>query len=86
MVASVEGHPLELTPVEFRLLQTLASQPGRIFSRTQLMDNLYEDNRIVTDRTVDSHVKNLRKKIGECGANPEVIRSVYGVGYKFELE
>ncbi len=86
MVATVEGHPLELTPVEFRLLKTLVNQPGRIFSRAQLMENLYEDNRVVTDRTVDSHVKNLRKKIAEHHNNPELIRSVYGVGYKYEQE
>ncbi len=86
MLATVEGQPLDLTPVEFRLLTTLVNQPGRIFSRAQLMENLYEDNRIVTDRTVDSHVKNLRKKIGEHHSNPDLIRSVYGVGYKFEVE
>lgn len=84
MLALVAGEPLDLTLVEFRLLSTLVSQPGRIFSRSQLMDNLYEDNRIVTDRTVDSHVKNLRKKITEHCGDTELIRSVYGVGYKFE--
>jgi two-component system, OmpR family, response regulator BaeR len=84
MLATVAGKALELTPIEFRLLTTLVSQPGRIFSRTQLMENLYEDNRIVTDRTVDSHVKNLRKKIAEQHGDDELIYSVYGVGYKFE--
>ena len=84
MLATVSGQALELTLVEFRLLSTLVGQPGRIFSRSQLMDKLYEDRRIVTDRTVDSHVKNLRKKIAEHHSNPELIRSVYGVGYKYE--
>lgn len=84
MLATVSGQALELTLVEFRLLSTLVGQPGRIFSRSQLMDKVYEDHRIVTDRTVDSHVKNLRKKIAEHHSNPELIRSVYGVGYKFE--
>ncbi len=84
MLATVSGQALELTLVEFRLLSTLVEQPGRIFSRSQLMDKVYEDRRIVTDRTVDSHVKNLRKKIAEHHSNPELIRSVYGVGYKFE--
>jgi len=84
MQATILGHALELTPVEFRLLTTLVNQPGRIFSRTQLMDSLYEDHRIVTDRTIDSHVKNLRKKIAEYHNEPEIIKSVYGVGYKFE--
>ena len=86
MLATVAGNPLELTPVEFRLLTTLVRQPGRIFSRAQLMENLYEDNRIVTDRTVDSHVKNLRKKIAVHHQDSELICSVYGVGYKYEAE
>jgi two-component system response regulator BaeR len=84
MLATVLGEVLDLTPVEFRLLAALVSQPGRIFSRTQLMERLYEDNRIVTDRTVDSHVKNLRKKIAAHHSETELIHSVYGVGYKFE--
>ena len=56
MLVSVSGHLLELTVIEFRLLTTLVNQPGRIFSRAQLMENLYEDRRVVTDRTVDSQV------------------------------
>ncbi|TBU96783.1 DNA-binding response regulator [Stutzerimonas kirkiae] len=80
--ASLHGHDLGLTLVEFRLLRTLAAQPGRVYSRDQLMDQLYDDHRIVTDRTVDSHVKNLRRKLGNVGE--EWIRSVYGVGYRFE--
>ncbi|HIJ22628.1 MAG: response regulator [Gammaproteobacteria bacterium] len=84
MQATIFGHVLELTVVEFRLLATLVNQPGRIFSRAQLMENLYEDRRVVTDRTVDSHVKNLRKKIAEHHSDSEIIKSVYGVGYKFE--
>ena len=80
--ARVHGRPLVLTPVEFRLLRKLAAQPGRVFSRTQLIDALYLDHRIVSDRTVDSHVKNLRRKLTEAGVDP--IGSVYGVGYRFE--
>jgi len=80
--ASVRGKPLTLTPVEFRLLRKLAAQPGRVFSRTQLIDALYVDHRVVSDRTVDSHVKNLRRKLAETGVDP--IGSVYGVGYRFE--
>ena len=81
--ARVHGQPLTLTPVEFRLLGKLASQPGRVFSREQLIGALYADHRVVSDRTVDSHVKNLRRKLVECGVDP--ISSVYGVGYRFEL-
>lgn len=55
--ASYQGHMLELTPAEFRLLKILASQPGHVFSREQLLNNLYDDYRVVTDRTIDSHIK-----------------------------
>jgi two-component system, OmpR family, response regulator BaeR len=80
--ARVRGQALTLTPVEFRLLGKLVAQPGRVFSRQQLMDALYRDHRVVSDRTVDSHVKNLRRKLVEHGVDP--IASVYGVGYRFE--
>jgi len=73
---------LSLTPVEFRLLGRLAAQPGRVFSRQQLMDALYRDHRVVSERTVDSHVKNLRRKLAAVGPDP--IDSVYGVGYRLE--
>ncbi|WP_200843467.1 response regulator [Pantoea sp. 18069] len=81
--ASVDGRPLDLTQVEFRLLRTLAASPGRVYSREHLMERLYADHRIVTDRAVDSHIKNLRRKLVEVGAG-DWIRSVYGVGYRFE--
>ena len=55
--ASYQGQLLDLTPAEFRLLKTLASQPGNVFSREQLLNNLYDDYRVVTDRTIDSHIK-----------------------------
>jgi two-component system response regulator BaeR len=82
--ASIGENELDLTPVEFRLLALLASQPGRVFSRDQLMDKIYVDGRIVSDRTVDSHVKNLRHKIHKAGGDDDMIRSVYGVGYKLD--
>ena len=83
-VASISGHVLDLTPVEFRLLALLASQPGRVFSRDQLMDRIYVDGRVVSDRTVDSHVKNLRQKISSAIGRDDLIRSIYGVGYKLD--
>jgi two-component system response regulator BaeR len=83
--ASLYGRPMDLTPVEFRLLRTLARAPGRVWSRDQLMDHLYTDHRVVTDRTVDSHVKNLRHKLAEAGARGDPIASIYGVGYRFDL-
>jgi two-component system response regulator BaeR len=83
--ASYNGHKLELTPVEFRLLKTLYGNKGRVFSRDHLMNNLYEDYRVVTDRTVDSHIKNLRRKLDQVSPDHEMIRSIYGVGYNFEM-
>ena len=82
--AKWKGQLLDLTPAEFRLLHTLASVPGRVFPRDQLIDQVYDDHRIVTDRTIDSHIKNLRRKLSVVSAE-ELIRSVYGVGYKLEL-
>jgi len=82
--ATIDDVALELTPVEFRLLNTLISQPGRVFARSQLMDKVYTDGRVVSDRTMDSHVKNLRQKIAEHLTDTEIIHSVYGVGYRLE--
>jgi len=83
--ARLDGVALDLTPVEFRLLTLLASQPGRIFSRDQVLNGLYDDRRIVTDRAVDSHVKNLRRKLAAVRPDEDLIRSVYGVGYRLDL-
>jgi len=82
--ATLHGHELELTAVEFKLLHLLLSHPGRIYSRSQLMDKIYPDERIVSDRTIDSHVKKLRRKINAVAPAKELIHSLYGVGYKFE--
>jgi two-component system, OmpR family, response regulator BaeR len=79
------GHDLELTPAEFRLLRTFVQHPRRVYSRNQLLQHLYEDNRIVTDRTVDSHIKNIRKKIMQVQPQWDGIQSVYGIGYKLEF-
>jgi two-component system response regulator BaeR len=84
-LAQLDGRALDLTPVEFRLLRALASSPGRVFPRERLLERLYEDHRVVTDRTVDAHVKNLRRKLEEIRPGEELVRSIYGVGYKLEL-
>lgn len=84
MSATLLGVALELTAVEFRLLETMANEPRRIFTRDQLMDRIYTDQRIVSDRTIDSHITKLRKKLATANAGADVIRSVYGVGYKYE--
>ncbi len=82
--ASYNGFALDLTPVEFRLLKTLTAGQGRVYSRAQLLDQLYADHRVVTDRTVDSHIKNLRRKLQAICPECEPIRSIYGVGYTFD--
>ncbi|GAB4190322.1 MAG: response regulator [Wenzhouxiangellaceae bacterium] len=76
---------LSLTRVEFSLLQCLLKTPGRVYSRQQLIDRIYQDYRIVSDRTVDTHIKNLRRKLAEAAPGQEYIESVYGVGYKLVL-
>ena len=82
-IASINKRQLKLSPVEFALLGHLAAQPGRVFSRDQLMSSIYSDYRIVSDRTVDTHVKNLRRKLADAKPGVEMIESVYGVGYRF---
>ena len=78
------GQEIELTAVEFQLLQAMYSQPGRIFSRDKLMDLIYQDQRIVSDRTIDSHIKKLRKKLTDILPDQELIHSVYGAGYRYD--
>lgn len=81
---SANDQSLDLTRVECRLLDALMAQPGRVFSRNQLMEVVYEDGRVVSDRTMDTHVKNLRRKLEQVLPNQELIHSVYGVGYRLE--
>jgi two-component system response regulator BaeR len=85
-VCELLERPLELTPVEFRLLSALLEHPGKVFSRAQLMTVAYADHRVVSDRTIDSHMRNLRHKLEPREGRIEVpqIRSVYGVGYACE--
>ena len=82
--ARLNGKDLALTPVEFALLQMLSAHPGRVFSRDKLMNGMYSDYRVVSDRAVDTHVKNLRRKLAEVSGIEEMIKSVYGLGYRFE--
>lgn len=84
MSVQVFGETVELTTIEFQLFTLLYSQPGRIFSRQYILDNIYRDYRVVSDRTVDGHIKKLRKKLGVAKDNLDLIRSVYGSGYKYE--
>ena len=80
----VDDQELELTRVEFRLLGAMIRRPGHVFSRDQLMHLAYQDQRVVSDRTIDSHVKNLRRKLNAHSKQGDLIHSVYGVGYKLE--
>lgn len=81
--ARFEGKLLNLTPVEFSLLRALSAHQGRVFSRDQLMNEMYSDYRVVSDRAVDTHVKNLRRKLDEVSGGRELIESVYGLGYRY---
>ena len=81
--ARYRGQALNLTPVEFALLRTLSGQSGRVFSRDQLMNEMYSDYRVVSDRAVDTHIKNLRRKLLAVSEGEELIESVYGLGYRF---
>jgi DNA-binding response OmpR family regulator len=78
-----DGNEISLTPTEFKILLTLAAKPGVVFSRLQLMKAALEDDYLNYERTMDSHVSNLRKKIEDDSANPRYIETVYGFGYRF---
>jgi two-component system, OmpR family, response regulator BaeR len=82
--ATIGGTDLNLTAVEFQLLKVLVEHPGRIYTRDQLMDAMYRDERVVADRTVDSHIKKIRRKISAVLPDRELVHSVYGLGYKYE--
>lgn len=84
-VARFDEQLLDLTRVEFRMLLALLDPPGRVWSRDQLLNRMYDDRRVVGDRTVDSHMTNLRRKLQVVRPDAECIHSVYGVGYKLEL-
>ncbi|WP_458068224.1 response regulator [Rhodanobacter sp. BL-MT-08] len=81
----VGGRALPLTTTEYRLMQTLVAHPGRVYSRDQLLDLMHDDLRDVTDRAVDSHIRNLRRKLDDLVPGGPFVHSVYGAGYRFEL-
>jgi len=82
--ASIDGTPLNLTPLEFRLLKTFAGAPGQVFSREQLLNHLHDEYRSVTDRAVDTHIKNLRRKLEPFFPGRNAIQAIYGVGYVYD--
>lgn len=81
-----QNQKVELSAVEFEIIRTLSHSAGQIFSRAQLIEKIYHDHRIVSDRTIDSHIKKLRQKLNVVFGEVDWIQSVYGVGYRFILE
>jgi DNA-binding response OmpR family regulator len=79
----VKGQKVQLTLTEFLILRLLAEKPGWVFSRKQILDALWKDEKDVFDRTVDVHIKNLRDKLGPAG---KFVKNIRGVGYKLEIE
>lgn len=79
--AKIDGVPIDLTYSEFKTLQMLILKPGRVYTRQQIIDGIWDDYRVVTSKTVDVHITHLRKKLGKYG---DFIKTVRGVGYKFE--
>ena len=82
---ALHGQPLELTPSEYAILAALVRRPGQVLSRAQLLDAAQADNLDANDRAIDSHVKNLRRKIAAVAPDLEPIRSIYGLGYRYDL-
>jgi two-component system OmpR family response regulator len=83
-LATGEVEPLELTTLEFDLLTTFMSYPGRVWNRSQLIEKLWGSDFFGDERVVDTHIARLRKKIELDPANPAFLKTVIGVGYKFE--
>ncbi len=83
-LVSLSGQPIDLTPTEFDILLTLARQPKRVFSRAQIMENALGSSFESFDRTIDTHIKNIRLKLEPDPKNPRFIQTVFGLGYKFE--
>lgn len=83
LTATFANKFIDLSNIEFALLNLLKQKPGNIYSRNYIMDNIYNDYRIVSDRTVDSHIRNLRKKMKQLHPEHDFIQSVYGAGYRY---
>lgn len=82
--ATLDGRPLDLTPTEFELLAVLMRNPGRAFTRLELLDRVQGEAFEGYERTIDAHIKNLRAKLGDDPRHPRYIQTVFGVGYKLE--
>jgi DNA-binding response OmpR family regulator len=82
-MVTVKGNPVELTPIEFDMLAVMMRSPGRVFTREQMVDHLLDSGFTGLDRTLNVHIRNLRKKIESDPSSPQVIETVFGVGYRF---
>ena len=80
------GQWLPLTRIEFMVFRTLLARPGRVFSRAQLLSSVHDSQRDISDRAIDTHVKNLRKKVQAVDPDSDCIASVYGLGYRFDMQ
>ena len=80
------GSPVAVTPLEFKLLSLFARRPGRVLTRRVLIDQAWGKETMITERVVDNQVANLRKKIEPAPARPRYLKSVRGIGYRFDLE
>jgi len=85
LFASLDGKAIDLTLVEFKLLKLLVSVEGKIYSRQEIIRTIYSDNRVISERSIDSHIKKLRRKIEDVMDGDNPVQSVYGVGFKWEL-
>ena len=81
-IVSVKGESINLTPLEFDLLETLMRTPGKVFTRSELVDRLFESGFTGLESTLNVHMRNLRRKIEQDPANPEYLETVFGVGYR----
>lgn len=79
------SQPLHLSAIEYSLMASMMARPGQVFTRQQLMDVMYQDGRIVSERTIDSHIKKLRQKIQQAFNELNLIHSIYGLGYKYQF-
>ena len=80
------GQWLPLTRIEFMIFRTILARPGRVFSRAQLLSSVHDSQRDISDRAIDTHVKNLRKKVQAVDPESDCIASVYGLGYRFDMQ
>jgi len=80
----IKGELIDFTPIEFKIFELFINNVGRVFSRDEILNRVYQDTAEVSDRNIDTHIKNIRKKINTLHAGSNPICSVYGVGYKFE--